>query len=243
VVDWWREHAAMAVPADVDDLVAGRWRTEPRDRLLITFDDGLGSNHAAAAWLAGAGVQAVFFVVPSLLDRTIGQFLRLHDERGVKAFPPVPDAGVPGLSTSQVREMISMGHRIGAHNYAHRDLGLLHEAGDLRYEIGRALDEMGELTGAECRDFAIGFGQPHNVSPAAAAYLAQRCPNVYSCHRGLNVPGLTPRFLLRHAHEPGHPLAFTRVCLEGGADHRLVDRILEMRRRVGLLPVPRVEAV
>jgi len=33
-------------------------------------------------------------------------------------------------------------------------------------------------------DFAIGFGQPANVSEEAAAYLRETCPRVYACHRG-----------------------------------------------------------
>jgi peptidoglycan/xylan/chitin deacetylase (PgdA/CDA1 family) len=235
VVEWWRERGPFATPADVDALVAGEWRGDV-DRLLLTFDDGLASNYAAAAWLADVGLQAAFFVIPSFLNRTVAQFVAYHRERGVEPFPPDSDGEAPGLSTSQVREMLSMGHRVAAHNNAHRDLGLLHQADDLRYEIRDGIERVGEVTGAPCRDFAVGFGQPWNLSAEAAAYLRQSCPNVYMCHRGLNTPGLTPRFLLRHALAPGHPLAFTRVCLEGGADHRLVDRVLALEARVGRLP-------
>jgi len=236
-VEWWRERWPIAAPADVDELVAGRWGNGDADRLLVTFDDGLASNYDAAVWLARAGVQAVFFVVPTLLDRTIAQFVRYHQERGVVAVPPVPHGDVRGLSMTQVREMLSMGHRIAAHNNAHRDLGQLNQPRDLQYEIGEAMERVAELTGAPCRDFAIGFGQPENISADAVDFVKQTCPNVYMCYRGLNVPGRTPRFLLRHAHDPGHPTAFTRLCLEGGADHWLLDRIRNMEGRVGLLPV------
>jgi peptidoglycan/xylan/chitin deacetylase (PgdA/CDA1 family) len=238
-VAWWRERWPMAAPADVDDLVAGRWRSADGDRLLVTFDDGLASNYDAAVWLARAGIQAVFFVVPTLLDRTIAQFIRYHEERGVVAVPPVPLGDARGLSTSQVREILSMGHRLAAHNNAHRDLGHVKEPRDLRYEIGEAIERVAELTGAPCRDFAIGFGQPENISADAVRFLEQACPNIYMCYRGLNVPGRTPRFLLRHAHDAGHPVAFTRLCLEGGADHWLLDRIRTMEGRVGLLPASR----
>jgi hypothetical protein len=132
--------------------------------------------------------------------------------------------------------MVAMGHRVAAHNFAHRDLGKLHARADLDYEIGNALLGVAELTGTPCRDFAIGFGQPENVSPEATAWLLERGTRVYACHRGLNAAGLTPRFLLRHADEPDHPLAFARVCLLGGADHHLHDRAETMARRVGTLP-------
>jgi peptidoglycan/xylan/chitin deacetylase (PgdA/CDA1 family) len=154
----------------------------------------------------------------------------------VKAHPPKATLDDRGLTTTQVREMMAMGHRVAAHNYAHRDLGKLHTPDEIRYEVANALEALGELTGRPCQDFAIGFGQPENLSDEAAAYLLESCPRVYACHRGLNVPGRTQRFALRHAFEPAHPFAFTRVCLEGGADRRLADRQREMIRRVGLLP-------
>ena len=226
----------MASPADADDLFAGRWRAGPTDRVLLTFDDGLSSNHEAARWLADIGVPATFFIVPTLVDRTMEGFLRYHEERGVRAHAPRSAPGARGLTTTQVREMMAMGHRIGAHNFAHRDLGKLHAEDDLRYEISNALQAIGELTGRECEDFAIGFGQPENVSDEAARFLLERCPRVFACHRGLNVPGLSPRFALRHAFRADHPLAFTRVCLEGGADHMPAAQARAMAARVGTLP-------
>lgn len=236
LVGWASGRFEMARPEAADALVAGRHRPGPRDALLVTLDDGFASNYEAARWLADAGVAAVFFVVPSLVDRSVGEYVRFHERFGVKAFPLGRDPGARGLASSQVREMAAMGHRIGAHNFAHRDLGLLHSAADLAYEIDNAVAAVGELTGAECRDFAIGFGQPWNVSPEGAAHLLACGLRVYACHRGLNVPGRTPRFLLRHTHEPAHPLAFTKACLEGAGDHRLAGRAEEMARRVGRLP-------
>ena len=236
IVDWCRTRFPMASPADVDRLVAGRWRTGP-DRVLLTFDDGYESNFEAARWLARIGVSAIFFVVPSLIDRTNQEYLRFHEQFGVKAYIPSTRPGARGLSTSQIREMAAMGHRIAAHNFAHRDLGLLRDQAAIRYEVSNAVEKVGELTGSPCNDFAIAFGQPDNVSEEAAAYLLEHCPRVYSCHRGLNVPGKTPRFLLRHACEPDHPLAFTRICLEGGADRRVADAARTMSHRVGPLPI------
>lgn len=239
VVAWASERFELARPETVDELVEGRYRPGPRDALLITLDDGLSSNYEAARWLAEAGISALFFIVPTLVDRSVGEYVRYHERFGVKAYSPVRRPDARGLASSQVREMMAMGHRIGAHNFAHRDLGLLHDPAELGYEIDNAIDSVGELTGVACRDFAISFGQPENISVEGAAHLLSRCPRVYSCHRGLNVPGRTPRFLLRHAHGHDHPLAFTKICLEGGGDHRLAERAEEMARRVGRLPAVR----
>jgi peptidoglycan/xylan/chitin deacetylase (PgdA/CDA1 family) len=236
LVGWWRERFPVATPEEADALFAGRWREDDRDRLLVTFDDGLASNHEAARWLAGEGVRAIFFVIPSLVDRTIPEYLRYHERFGVRAHPPLAGVDSRGLSSGELREMVAMGHRVAAHNFAHRDLGRLHDPAAVRYEVANALEGVERLTGGECRDFAIGFGQPENVSEEAAAFLLERGLRVYACHRGLNVPGTTPRFLLRHAVEPDHPFAFTRLCLEGGADRRLAQRARQMVRRVGALP-------
>jgi peptidoglycan/xylan/chitin deacetylase (PgdA/CDA1 family) len=235
-VDWCRSRWSMAHPEDADTLFDGRW-PHARDRILVSFDDGWESNFHAAEWLAREGVPAVFFVVPSLIGRTATEYLRYHERFNVTVDLPHATAGARGLSASQLREMKAMGHRVGAHNFGHRDLGRLHALADIRYEVDNAVDELANVLGEPCADFAIAFGQPFNVSDEAIAHLKDRGLRVFSCHRGLNVPGKTPRFLLRHACEPYHPWAFTRVCIEGGADRHLRDSARLMVRRVGVLPV------
>lgn len=239
IVDWCRSRFTMASPADADTLFAGCW-PHPTDRILVTFDDGWESNFEAAKWLAGIGVSATFFVVPSLIGRTADEYLRFHARNHLVPSVPEASTGARGLSTEQLREMRAMGHRIGAHNFAHRDLGVLHALPDIRYEVENALEGLSDILRTNCNDFAIAFGQPNNVSDEAIAYLKDlqaRGLRIYSCHRGLNVPGKTPSFLLRHAWEPFHPANFTRVCLEGAGDRRLNRDVRLMVRRVGRLPV------
>jgi len=240
VVDWALDHFDLATPSDVDDLVAGRFHAY-RDRVLFTCDDGIATNYVAAAWLARLGVKATFFIVPSLIGRTVAEFVDWHARLGVAAMPPITDLDARGLAKTEVLEMLAMGHRIAAHNFAHRDLGLIHDAPSLHYEIDQALDAVSELTGSPCMDFAIGFGQPENVSKEAVTHLMSRCPNVYSCYRGLNVPGRSPRFLLRHGISSDHPFVFTRVAIDGGADHLILDKVREMLLRVGTVPPRRGE--
>jgi len=237
IVEWCRSRLVMATPSDADELTAGRW-PHHTDRILLTFDDGWESNYQVASWLADIGVSAIFFVVPSLIGRSAEEYLAFHAQN--QLIPRVPEAsrGARGLSQAQLREMRAMGHRIGAHNFAHRDLGFLHQASALHYEIDNAVESVGEMLGTPCNDFAIAYGMPHNVSDEAVAHLKDlqaRGLRVYSCHRGLNVPGTTPSFLLRHPWEPHHPTNFTRLCLEGGGDRRHGLWIRLMVRRVGPL--------
>jgi len=239
IVEWCRSRLVMATPSDADELTAGRW-PHHTDRILLTFDDGWESNYQVASWLADIGVSAIFFVVPSLIGRSAEEYLAFHAQN--QLIPRVPEAsrGARGLSRAQLREMRAMGHRIGAHNFAHRDLGFLHALPELRYEIDNALECLGEILGTPCHDFAIAFGMPHNLSDEAIEHLKvlqARGMRVYSCHRGLNVPGKTPSFLLRHACEPFHPMNFTRICIEGGGDRRLGSEVRLMLGRVGALPI------
>ena len=64
-----------------------------------------------------------------------------------------------------------MGHRIGAHNFGHRDLRFLRALPDIRYEVDNALEGTSEILGAPCNDFAIAYGMPHNLSDEAIVYL------------------------------------------------------------------------
>lgn len=229
------ERYAAASPNDVNLLMQGCMPQQPEDTVLFTFDDGYRGNFYAARWLADQGVRAIFFVVPSFFDRSRFEYLKYHRVHGVQAYDFCHNCYIEpprGLARSQVKEMHAMGHRIGAHNYAHRDLGRLRSPVDLDYEVGRSIDELSELLGAPCQDFAFAFGQPQHVSVEAARYLSQRCKRVYAAVRGMNVPGKTPPlFLTRNTIQPERPLSFTIASMQGGLDHRSRAQLTTLNAR------------
>lgn len=238
VAEWCDDRFDRAAPADVDDLIAGRFRPGPRDKLLWTFDDGHERDFIAAEWLARRGIQAIFFVIPSYIDRSVRQFLSYHAERGIQAHDLAQGQdhdAVRGVSRTQLREMAEMGHRIGAHNFAHRDLGRLHEPADLEYEIDRAVDLVSSIVGTECTDFAWAWGDLHHLSPQAAQHLRRRCPRVYSSVRGLNVPGVSPAFLLRDAIYPEGYVTASKMFIDGRADHVWKDKRDRLHQLCGSL--------
>lgn len=239
IVDWCREHYEMAGPEELDALSEGRFQPGQRDKLLLTFDDGIEQHYDAARWMAEQGLRGVFFVIPSLFEQTVTQFLERHAQQGVEAFAIGrlnEIQPVRGLSRTQVREMAAMGHRMAGHNYAHRNLGQLHRPEELDYEIGRSLDELEELLGKPCRDFAYGFGTIGHVSDEALRYLHERRVRVHSSVRGLNLPGRTPRVLLRDSIATSHPFAFIKLASLGGLDHRNIDLQRNLLVRAGTLP-------
>ena len=238
IIEWCGEHLDIVGPEAADALIEGRAETGNRDKILGCFDDGHETNHAAAVWLAERGIRAVFFVVPSFLEHTLAEFLEYHRANGVQASRFFDDLHADrGLGRSQVSEMMAMGHRIAAHNFAHRDLGKLHEEIDLEYEIDRALQAVAELTEQPCEDFAFGFGHARHISTEAAEFLNTRCKRVYACVRGLNIPGSTPRYFLRDGTEPTHPFSFIKLCLNCGADAYRKTDWEYLRAISGTMPV------
>jgi peptidoglycan/xylan/chitin deacetylase (PgdA/CDA1 family) len=240
IVDWCAERFDIAAPDDVDALLAGGFETGDRDKLLFTFDDGHARDYPVAEWLARRGIRAIFFVIPSYVDRTVREFVEYHRTNGVEAYDIAQGEDhdrVRGLSRGQIGEMIGMGHRIGAHNFAHRDLGRLHEEKDLEYEIDRAVDSVSSLIGNDCLDFAWAFGHTAHLSAEAARRLRAKVPRAYAAIRGLNVPGVTPAFLLRDSLYTEGPLVASRLFAEGGADDRWEGERSRLLDYGGKLPV------
>ncbi len=145
LIDWCRDRFEVGVPEDCDALLEGRMVPGARDKFLATFDDGLRSHYTAAEWLADQGIRASFFIVPSWLDRSVGEYLSHHRHHGVTAFEF--DSSARSLASTQVREIAAMGHRICAHNDAHRSLADLRTRADLDYEISQAVEAVERLTG------------------------------------------------------------------------------------------------
>jgi peptidoglycan/xylan/chitin deacetylase (PgdA/CDA1 family) len=238
-IDWCSERFDFAEPGEIDALLDGSWSPGPRDRVLVTFDDGHERDFPVAEWLANRGIRATFFVVPSFIGRTASEYLRFHADHGVAAHDLAqgldPDR-TRGLSPEQLREMTDMGHRVAAHNFAHRNLGALQSREDLEYEIDRAVEAVSSLTGEPCRDFAWAFGALAHVSAAARRHLAETDLRVYSCIRGLNVPGLSPAILQRDALYPEGTLVASKAFIEGCADHLADAARAELVEWGGRLP-------
>jgi len=237
LVDWVREHFDVVGPDAAADFLAGRVGALTGDLVLFTFDDGFEGNWEAASYLTDQDIRAIFFLVPSFLDRTMEQYLEYHRGNGIDAYRFLTSGSRGGLSRSQVREILAMGHALGGHNYAHRDLGQLTTSADLEYEIDRAIDSIEELTGVACQDFAIGFGRPWNVTREALEHVCRRCDRVYSIVRGVNVPDYSPRMILRDNVDLYDVPYFHRLCIRGAADTFWVNEVKQLLELSGPLPI------
>jgi hypothetical protein len=81
----------------------------------------------------------------------------------------------------------------------------------------------------------VAFGQPNDLSREAEKLLLERCERIYMCHRGLNVPGKTSAFLMRHDMRFTQPDMFHRLAMNCGVDHVVANRNRQMIERVGIL--------
>ena len=225
IVNACRRRWEMATPQDVEiySQSSGAIKDTTADRLLITFDDGFESNFAAAQWLAEQGIQAMFFIVPEFVGRSVNEMQQALGKRGIAAKPIHVDSSRRSLTRSQLNEMQAMGHRIAAHNTCHRDLGTLQTDEDLAIEIDESLDKISDWTGATCRDYAYAWGREKNLTAKSAARLKQRNCRIYASIRGLNVQGLTGPMLWRNAVQSSEPIPFILEGINGGMDHRLAD--------------------
>ena len=52
IVRWCARRFDLAGPEDADRVAEGTFRPGPRDKVLLTFDDGHQEDHAQARWLA-----------------------------------------------------------------------------------------------------------------------------------------------------------------------------------------------
>lgn len=124
----------------------------------ITFDDGNLSDYALGApGLARHGLTAVFFPLAGRLD-------------------------TPGsLSSGQVRELLSVGHRIGTHGYSHRSwIGMAPSV--LEEELVLARRQLSDTIDQPVDEAAIPFGRYDRATLAALKRLGYR--RVYSSDGG-----------------------------------------------------------
>ena len=118
-------------------------------RIEITLDDGTADHRRTAEILASFGLMGVFFIVTGRL-------------------------GKPGnLSSSDVRALVSLGHRIGSHSVTHRKLPTL-SVQDLTMEIEKSREILGQITGIAPEWFAPPGGYLDRRTFAAARAAGYR---------------------------------------------------------------------
>lgn len=154
----------------------------PTGRAVLTFDDGMHDNHAAALpILLELGVGATFYIATGF----IGQPNPWMSER----------SGARMMTGSELREMAAAGMELGGHTVTHPDLATLsYEACADEMERGRA--QLEAATGVRATTFAYPFGSYGEAAHRAARDVGFDAAVTANGRGDPNDPYAIPRALL-----------------------------------------------
>lgn len=227
LVDYVRRLHGVLAPDDAAAWVIGEPFTPPPGKLghapvLFTFDDGFASNaRLAREVLEPAGIRALFFVCPGLMDlgpeaqrEAIAQ--RIFDGRMTAADL---DAEQRLMTWQEVGDLAAAGHAIGAHSLTHSRLnGLTGQV--LRDEIVESGTRIEDRLSVRVPWFAYPFGDIGSINREAISIIASRYPLCRTGIRGANRSGDHPLTLRADHIDLGDPFVYQRMALEGGMDLR-----------------------
>lgn len=232
------EHGVLS-PDDAAAWIFGQPFTPPAGRLgrppvLFSFDDGFASNaRVAREILEPAGVRALFFVCPGLMDlapeeqrEAIAQ--QMFNGR-IAAEDLDPDLRL--MTWDEITALSAAGHVIGAHSMTHSRLTLL-DGEALRHEILDCGAQLEARLDAPVGWFAYPFGDVGSINKQAMSVIARRYPFCRSGVRGANRMGTLPLGLLADHIDLAAPMDYQRLVLEGGLDLRYIGKRWQLNSAV-----------
>jgi peptidoglycan/xylan/chitin deacetylase (PgdA/CDA1 family) len=210
-MDWLQQEGIHGVSISdalaANEIVGRAADNNGSPRIVITFDDGCGSDlRVAAPLLEKRGFSATFYITLGFLGRR-GYMLPQH-----------------------VRELADLGFEIGCHSLTHSYLSDLDEAG-LRHEIADAKTQLENIVGRPVDHFSCPGGRwnPRVASIAKEAGYS----SVATSRIGVNGSRSDPFSLARVAVMRGTPLAaFQTLCQGNLWQLQLRDLLRSTSRRV-----------
>jgi len=94
-----------------------------RDKILLTFDDGIRNNLLAAAELEKIGVRGLFFIVPEFVEQepqNQKKYFMEHIRKELPADEFSEEQDWSSLSWKEVKELADRGHWVGSHSMTHQ---------------------------------------------------------------------------------------------------------------------------
>jgi len=124
-------------PSEID-LYFEKKLTSEKPFLLLTFDDGLSNQLEVAKYLHQQNIQTYFFIIPTFIntEKTHQKaYYRENIRSQTNSFMEKEDADYNALSWDDVKEILSMGHSIGAHSSSHAMLANEKDIAKVYFEI------------------------------------------------------------------------------------------------------------
>ncbi|MEE2746633.1 MAG: polysaccharide deacetylase family protein [Pseudomonadota bacterium] len=186
---------------------------------LLTFDDGFESNIVAAKMiLEPKDLKAVFFVCPGLIE-----FEKKNQQKAVadKLFPSgkTTNSIPPLMEWSQIMELHSNGHTIGAHSMTHARLSKLSKD-ELESEIGESRVQIEDKLSSKVRWFAYPFGDVDSIDRESLKHIKDVFEYCRTGIRGRNTCLTNPFGMLAQHIDLELPHNYQKLILHNGLDFR-----------------------
>ena len=234
---WLKRNWNFVTPLQFEKMISGEIPIIGNN-LLVTFDDGMLSNLAAAEKILNPlGIKAIFFVIT--------EFVKIKEHLEARQF--ASDYLIPGSSINDIPEhwrnlqwshlsdLIKQGHTIGHHTKMHTRLSHCRSGNELEEEIIISANEIEHHLSIEIKHFAYTFGDIDSFSKEALSVAKSQFSFVYSGLRGSNSKHTSPLAIRRDAAASQFPNEYKifnnkllDAFLDGFADFRYKSSIRKL---------------
>lgn len=154
--------------------------------LLLTFDDGFKSNlYVAQNILKKYNIKAIFFI-PLKFLLTTSMIKKKKFIRNNLMINSV-HKNMNNMNLTDVKKIISLKHKIGAHTYSHINLKNIKNKKIINFEIIDSANKLQKLLKIKIINFAFNFGRLKHISPQMLTLSKKRFNFLYTGIRGNNL--------------------------------------------------------
>ena len=182
-----KKHWNFISPKEFEDHIISKKKLYGKN-ILLTFDDGLYSNYLIAKKiLKKYNIKSIFFV-PS-------DFVKIKKVEKAKSFliKNILDKNLPddfekikNMNIDNLKNLLKLGHYIGAHSKTHVNLGFIKNNKVLKEEIISSGISLEKLLGIKINHFAFTYGNFKSMSNTSLKIAKSKYKFIYSSMRGNN---------------------------------------------------------
>jgi len=220
----------LVTPSQAEARLSGEVRPDGKTPVLLSFDDGFVSNFRVARHILDpAGIKALFFVCPGLVDMERADRIAAIGANIFRGRRGAADLDL--MNWDQLGQLAASGHEIACHSARHVALTGLDSA-TLEDEICAAGARMDAVLGRVSHWFAFPFGDLGSIDPPALAAIGRHFRYCRSGIRGLAHAARPPLALPAESVDLGAPSAVRLLAAGGGMAPLYRARLDRLERMV-----------
>ena len=153
--------------------------------ILLTFDDGFKSNlKVAEKILSKYRIKAIFFIPFQFVNTQKLTLKQKFINKNLKIENIT--SKMDSMSLNDIKKLIKLKHKIGAHTYSHSDLKSIKNLKKLNFEIIDATNKFQIQINKKINFFAFNFGRLKNISQPMVKIANKRFDLMFTGIRGQN---------------------------------------------------------